>query len=481
MSTESLKKQVEDLQLQLNGHIEENKSLKSQMLELQRSADRMMAMNRGLKTKINEKISQFASRQSDTEGMVMTTNNAGKVEMRGGTVEKLVELLYNQDQLSVSEYVDTFLLTFRSYTTSKHVWDTLKSKYDLYDPVETNAQSQPISVQPQPGRRFTRTIRIDQDEFTNQKMRLRIIVIFKRWLEHFYHDFDGELLQQFQNFISTCRHESEVMLLKRVFEVVEKKRKGEIEENATFGEPPPEPLLPPLPGAVINNQWLLENIEPLEIARQLALMEYNLYKKIAPKELLSLSWQKEGKEEKSPNLLNLISHFNQVNNWVIVSIVKEPDIKKRTNILKKMIAVGKELLKLNNFCGVFEVLSGLVNSAVSRLSKTWEQIGPKSQAQYEKLLHVTAPSGNSRAYRELLVPITTACVPYIGLSLTDLVFVEEGNPDYLDTGLVNFSKCKLVADVIKNIQRFQRKPYNLRPVPQIQDLFNAHIPLPEKE
>ena len=59
----------------------------------------------------------------------MTTNNAGKLEMRGGTVEKLVELLYNQDQLSVSEYVDTFLLTFRSFTSSKQVWDTLKSKY----------------------------------------------------------------------------------------------------------------------------------------------------------------------------------------------------------------------------------------------------------------------------------------------------------------------------------------------------------------
>ena len=46
MSSEALKKQVDDLQvwtksdvvdhqLQLNGHIEENKSLKSQMLELQ--------------------------------------------------------------------------------------------------------------------------------------------------------------------------------------------------------------------------------------------------------------------------------------------------------------------------------------------------------------------------------------------------------------------------------------------------------------
>lgn len=91
-----------------------------------------------------------------------------------------------------------------------------------------------------------------------------------------------------------------------------KQRKGEIEEIVGFGEPPPEPLLPSMTGVSINYQWLLESVEPLEIARQLTLMEYNLYKKIAPKELLSLSWQKEGKEEKSPNLLNLISHFNQV-------------------------------------------------------------------------------------------------------------------------------------------------------------------------
>jgi hypothetical protein len=44
----------------------------------------------------------------------------------------------------------------------------------------------------------------------------------------------------------------------------------------------------------------------------MTLIEWELFKPIAPKEFLSLSWQKEDREIKSPNLLKLISRFNQV-------------------------------------------------------------------------------------------------------------------------------------------------------------------------
>ena len=51
---------------------------------------------------------------------------------------------------------------------------------------------------------------------------------------------------------------------------------------------------------------MLEELDPLEIARQLTIVEWDLYSRIVPKELLSLSWQKKDKELKSPNLLRMI-------------------------------------------------------------------------------------------------------------------------------------------------------------------------------
>lgn len=56
----------------------------------------------------------------------------------------------------------------------------------------------------------------------------------------------------------------------------------------------------------------LEDIEPVELARQMTLLDYALFQKIRPSEYNNLAWTKRNKETTSPNLLRFIRRFNEV-------------------------------------------------------------------------------------------------------------------------------------------------------------------------
>jgi hypothetical protein len=49
-----------------------------------------------------------------------------------------------------------------------------------------------------------------------------------------------------------------------------------------------------------------------------------------------------------------------------------------------------------------------------------------------------------------------------GVSLIDLTFIDEGNPDYID-GKLNFAKQELVAKILSSIDKYQSIRYQIAP------------------
>lgn len=51
--------------------------------------------------------------------------------------------------------------------------------------------------------------------------------------------------------------------------------------------------------------------------------------------------------------------------------------------------------------------------------------------------------------REALHRCDPPCIPYLGMYLTDLSFIEEGTPNFTDDGLLNFSKMRMVSETFR--------------------------------
>jgi len=75
--------------------------------------------------------------------------------------------------------------------------------------------------------------------------------------------------------------------------------------------------------------------------------------------------------------------------------------------------------------------------------------------------------GSYKEYRAILHNCDPPTIPYLGIYLTDLTFIEDGNQN-MDGNLVNFDKRYKVAAVIGEIQQYQRIGYDFAPYPQIQ-------------
>jgi son of sevenless-like protein len=92
------------------------------------------------------------------------------------------------------------------------------------------------------------------------------------------------------------------------------------------------------------------------------------------------------------------------------------------------------------------------------------------------LRRLMASTKNFGEYRETLHASNPPCIPFFGVYLTDLVFIEDGIPSIIKkTNLINFAKRAKTAEVIRDIQQYQNVGYSLQPVPELQDYILSNM------
>jgi len=208
------------------------------------------------------------------------------------------------------------------------------------------------------------------------------------------------------------------------------------------------------------------NIGTAELAQQITLMHYRIFVAIASRECVGLKWKKKDrKSSEAPHILAMIELFNEWVLFVQLQILMEDGVKQRAKTIKFMIELCTQLQALQNYDALRAVLTALNSSAVYRLKFAWQSVSKSAMHQFEELKRLFDISKNSKNYRCMFRDCLPPAIPYFGLFLQDLVFIEEGIEkrqqvdDFKEHGaFINFNKSVRTADRIKEwLIRYQIK------------------------
>jgi hypothetical protein len=212
-----------------------------------------------------------------------------------------------------------------------------------------------------------------------------------------------------------------------------------------------------------------------QLAEHLAVHELSLLKTVKPSELQKLAFAGKQKNENAPNVMMLIAHFNKMSRWVCHQLLKEPNLKDRVRCLRLFISLAKLCQELNNFNGLMEIVAALNSAAIYRLTKTWEALPRKDLKDFKDLDDLVKPQKSHASLRGAMrAARNKPTIPYLGLYLTDLTFIEDGNADFVDGDdghpHINFAKCQMVGKAILEVMTFQKKAYTVQE--EVADLFS---------
>ena len=410
-----------------------------------------------------------------------------------GTINKIVEMLTSPT--SQMKFTKAVLMTYLSFTNPKTLLSKLIERYNFRRAPEEG-----------------RTIQV------------RVCNVMKHWITSYPHDFDHDLTQEVTAFIDERLAKDEYhhlssqvrsALLKRTcglktdskkttvaakVKVVQNSSKTRTKTAASNGNAEDEEdqnrpgyttiraavlkvaSVPNSPNMFVANS--LFDFEDEEIANQLTLKEFMSFSEIRVTELLDQAWNKPDLIHQSPNVLKMIDQFNKTSRWIAGLILEPTKPKERAKRLEKIVNVAEHLLRLNNYQTTMSIIGGLNSASVLRMKILRAQSG-KALEKLQMIEQTMNSELSYKTYRGQIKHAAPPVLPFIGVHLSDLIFIEDGNPNFLmgqgGRELINWEKRAMTYRVIAEVTGYQGEGYNLKYNSLLSGFINHLSPPSDKD
>lgn len=207
-----------------------------------------------------------------------------------------------------------------------------------------------------------------------------------------------------------------------------------------------------------NNVHFLQ-LNPNEMAIQLTNQDFQIFRQIESTEYIDDLF-----EIKSKYGVPMLEKFAELVNaemfWVVSEICREPNIVRRSKIVKHFIKIARHCKECKNFNSVFAIISGLGHTSVSRLRLTWEKLPSKYQKLFNDLQELMDPSRNMSKYRQLVASELAqkrSLIPFYPVVKKDLTFIHLGNDTRIE-GLINFEKLRMISKEVRTLMDMCSSP-----------------------
>lgn len=448
--------------------------------------------------------------------------------IRCATLTKLVErLTYHKYHPNI---VDCFLTTYRSFISDpEELLDLLIERFKIPNPpvwvVYPHFSGSSDDLPECEQIAYRQYIKRFCQEYS-KPVKMRVINVLKSWIKNHYYDFERHetLSKKLNSFLDEVHNSDKVpdnvlrKLIVSIKDSIEKKKLSQHDEFELMlsQEPPPILWWTATPSEV--EKFDILTLHPVEFARQMTLIEFDLFRKIRPSELINVRdlGLRSKKDDSSPNLSRMTRHFTLLSYWIRKCIVETEDFDKRSAIYNRAIEIMGVLKELNNFTGLLSIGSAIESAPITRLFHTKRTTTNTTLRIIEDYRSLN--DSHQKKLQQELKKCNPPCIPYLGSYQTKLIHAKEGNKTFIDEvdtstisptlsndefqssfsnspatpispiqnlffggpgcvqpppKMINFTKQRIRAGLVAEITNYQNPPYCLKVQPEIKQFIES--------
>lgn len=234
-----------------------------------------------------------------------------------------------------------------------------------------------------------------------------------------------------------------------------------------------------VPRNIFSPKLSLDDIDERELVRQFYVLDYAMFWRIQPRELIGRNWELH--PERSPNVLHMLARMHKLMRWTQLCILQgywsdagaaNPD---HLRMLAKFTSLALNLANNMDYFSawaIFVAIRSKMVYPVLKMADSRKDFSTEAQNGMRSMRAMFALDENYAGYRKALKKRPQKSIPAIVVHLGDLALVDESIPTIVRGDLINYQKLAFTSKLIGNLFPHRDSGHQYQYVDQIAALIS---------